>query len=89
MDEHIGKHGYEHFKIESTRAFETIFRIRYNIIGTPKISVVIPNKDHAEDLRRCVSSILEKSTYDNYEIVVVENNSATAQIPEYYSQLLG
>ena len=44
--EHLGKHGYEHFKIESTRAFETIFRIRYNIIGTPKISIVIPNKDH-------------------------------------------
>ena len=87
--EHLGKHGYEHFKIESTRAFETIFRIRYNIIGTPKISVVIPNKDHVEDLRRCVSSILEKSTYDNYEIIVVENNSATAEIREYYSQLLG
>ena len=87
--EHLRKHGYEHFKIESTRAFETIFRIRYNIIGTPKISVVIPNKDHVEDLRRCVSSILEKSTYDNYEIVIVENNSTTKEIREYYSQLLG
>lgn len=87
--EHLRKHGYEHFKIESTRAFETIFRIRYNIAGTPKISIVIANKDHADDLRRCVTSILEKSTYDNYEIVIVENNSTTKGIQEYYSQLLG
>lgn len=86
--EHLRKHGFEHFKIESTRAFETIFRIRYQIIGTPKISIVIANKDHAEDLRRCVTSILEKSTYDNYEIVIVENNSTTAQIRDYYTELL-
>ena len=87
--EHLRKHGYEHFKIESTRAFETIFRIRYQIIGTPKITIVIPNRDHVDDLRRCISSIREKSTYDNYEIVIVENNSTTDEIKGYYSELLG
>ena len=87
--EHLRKHGYDHFKIESTRAFETIFRIRYQIIGSPKISIVIANKDHADDLRRCVSSIREKSTYDNYEIIIVENNSTSGEIREYYSGLLG
>lgn len=87
--EHLRKHGFTHFRIESTRAFETIFRIRYQILGTPKISIIIANRDHAEDLRRCVSSILEKSTYDNYEIIVVENNSSTQEIKEYYSQLSG
>ncbi len=87
--EHLRKHGYEHFKIESTRAFETIFRIRYQIIGTPKISIVIANKDHVEDLRRCVTSILNKSTYDNYEIIIVENNSTSEETAEYYSRLLG
>ena len=87
--EHLRGHGYKHFKIESTRAFETIFRIRYQIMGTPRISVIIANKDHTEDLRRCVSSVLEKSTYDNYEIIIVENNSSTEEIKEYYSRLLG
>jgi len=87
--EHLRKHGFEHFKIESTRAFETIFRIRYQIIGTPKISIVIANKDHVEDLRRCVDSVREKSTYDNYEIIIVENNSTTDEIREYYGSLLG
>lgn len=86
--EHLRKHGFDHFQIISTRAFETIFRIRYQIIGTPKISIVIANKDHVEDLQRCVNSILEKSTYDNYEIVIVENNSTTKEIKEYYTKLL-
>lgn len=87
--EHLRKHGFEHFKIESTRAFETIFRIRYQIAGTPKISIIIANKDHPEDLKRCVSSVMEKSTYDNYEIIIVENNSTGREIREYYGSLLG
>ena len=86
--EHLKKHGYDHFQITSTRAFETIFRIRYEILGMPKISIVIANKDHVADLNRCVSSILEKSTYDNYEIIIVENNSETKEIKDYYSKLL-
>lgn len=87
--EHLRKHGFEHFQITSTKAFETIFRIRYEIMGTPKISIVIANKDHREDLERCISSIINKSTYDNYEIIIVENNSETAEIKAYYDKLLG
>lgn len=85
--EHLRAHGMEHFVITSTRACETIFRIRYQIQGNPKISIVIPNKDHTFDLRRCVSSILEKSTYGNYEIIIVENNSETEEIWELYRKL--
>ena len=85
--DHLRKHGFEHFTITSTRAFETIFKITYEIIGDPKISIIIPNKDHVEGLRRCVTSIIEKSTYDNYEIVIVENNSETKEIFSYYEEL--
>ena len=38
--DHLRKHGFEHFKITSTRAFETIFKISYQIIGNPKISKI-------------------------------------------------
>ena len=85
--DHLRRHGYEHFKISSTRAFETIFKIRYEIIGTPLISIIIPNKDHIDDLKRCIDSILEKSTYDNFEIVVVENNSKEEKTFAYYRQI--
>ena len=85
--DHLKRHGYDHFQITSTRAFETIFKIRYQIMGDPKISIVIANKDHVEDLKRCITSIMEKSTYENYEIIVVENNSTSQEIFDYYKQL--
>lgn len=85
--DHLRTHGYKDFKITSTRAFETIFKIRYRINGTPLVSIVIPNKDHYDDLKRCVESILEKSTYTNYEIVIAENNSQEERTFELYEDL--
>lgn len=85
--DHLRRHGFEHFQITSTRAFETIFKIRYQIIGNPLISIIIANKDHVEDLKRCVSSIFEKSTYDNFEIIIVENGSTEKSIFDYYEEL--
>ncbi len=85
--DHLRSCGMEHFEITSTRAFETIFRIQYQLTGYPKVSIVIANKDHAADLSRCVSSILDRSTYENYEIIVVENNSASEEIREYYEEI--
>ena len=87
--DHLRTHGFDNFKITSTRAFETIFKIRYEIIGNPKISIVIANKDHAVDLKRCISSIYEKSTYENWEIIVVENNSTEDSTWDYYKELTG
>ena len=34
-----------------------------------KISIIIPNRDHAADIKKCVQSVIERSSYDNYEIV--------------------
>ena len=85
--DHLRRQGWENFEITSTKAFETIFRIKYESLGNPKISIIIPNKDHLDDLKRCITSITEKSTYDNYEIIVVENNSVTDEIFAYYEEL--
>ena len=79
--------GYKNFEIESTRAFATIFRIKYELTSHPLVSIIIPNKDHVDDLSRCVESIINLSTYDNYEIVIVENNSETAEIRTYYEEI--
>lgn len=85
--DHLRNKGFENFEITSTKAFETIFRIRYELKDNSKITIVIPNKDHLGDLKRCITSILEMSSYDNYEIIVVENNSSTEEIFEYYEEL--
>ncbi len=85
--DHLSSKGFENFTISSTRAFETIFRIDYELVGHPKISIIIANKDHKDDLSRCIDSILSRSTYDNYEIVIVDNNSTTKEIEEYYRSI--
>ena len=84
---HLREKGEENFEILSTKAFETIFQIKYEIKGNPRVSIVIPNKDHLADLERCITSILEKSSYENYEIIVVENNSVTDEIFDYYKKI--
>ena len=85
--DYLRNQGYDYFEISSTRAFETIFRIKYPILSDDKISIIIPNKDHKEDLQRCITSIVERSTYQNYEIIVVENNSKDPSIFAYYKEL--
>lgn len=55
----------------------------------PLISVLIPNKDHIEDLKKCIDSLVEKSDYRNFEIVVIENNSTEERTFAYYEELAG
>ena len=72
----------------SEGCIEGIYRVDYKVKGEPKVSIVIPNKDGKDILKVCIESVLEKSTYKNYEIVVVENNSETEEIYEYYKEII-
>lgn len=63
------------------------YRVKYTIKNNPKVSILIPNKDHKEDLKLCIHSILSISTYKNYEIIIIENNSTTQEIEDYYKEL--
>jgi GT2 family glycosyltransferase len=83
----LEKAGFHDFELESTRAFETIFRIKYALEREAKISILIPNCNHEKDLRRCINSILQRSTYENFEILVIENNSTEDSIFAYYKEL--
>jgi len=63
------------------------FNVIYDIIGNPSISIVIPNKDNITNLKFCVDSIIYRSTYSNYEIVIVENNSKKEETFAFYHEL--
>ena len=54
--------------------------------GSPLVSILIPNKDHIEDLEKCIASI-ERNTYSNYEVIVIENNSTEDETFKYYEKL--
>lgn len=74
---------YEDAKIPNT------YHVRYTFdpADEPLVSIVIPNKDGVELLGPCVDSILQKSTYSNYEIVIVENNSTEQETFDLYERL--
>lgn len=73
--------------VESSKAFPTIYRIKYELKETPKVSIIIPNKNHCEDLKRCIRSIKRLTTYSNYEIIIVDNQSNEEDLVEFYDQL--
>lgn len=64
-----------------------MYHVTYAVTGNPLVSIIIPNKDHAGDLRTCINSIQKKSTYKNYEFIIVENNSTEKETFEYYKEL--
>ena len=63
------------------------YKIDYEIKENPLISIIIPNHNHKKDLETCINSIREKSTYTNYEILIVENHSTEEDLFEYYKEL--
>ena len=67
--------------------FLGLYRTRFIRDHDPLISIIIPNKDHIDDLKRCMDSIDKKSTYQNYEYIIVENNSTDDKTFAYYKEL--
>ena len=73
-----------------------VYRVRYDLpvagtthpIDDPIVSIVIPSKDHVDVLGACITSIVERSTFFQFEIIVVENNSVDPETFEYYQRLL-
>lgn len=67
-----------------TRGF---YRTKYKLTEKPLISVIVPNKDHGEDLERCIRSVIEKSNYHNLEILIAENGSVKEETFQVYDRL--
>ncbi len=63
------------------------YKIDYKVIGNPKVTILIPNKDETKTLKKCINSILKLTTYKNYEIVIIENNSKEEKTFDYYKEI--
>lgn len=62
------------------------YRTRYTVQGRPSVCVIIPSKDHTDDLRRCLNSLYANAGYDNFSVLVVENNSTQAETFAFYQE---
>lgn len=82
------KENYEG-KIEAIGCPEVpgVYKLEYKFDVLPKVSIVIPNKDNIKILDRALKSIIKLTTYKNYEIIIVENNSTEKSTFNYYSKI--
>ena len=63
------------------------YRVKYPVQGKPLVSVIIPNKDEKETLQTCMEMLNSNTSYQNFEIIIIENNSTTDEIFRYYKEL--
>lgn len=73
--------------VESSKINPVIYRISYALQRTPLVSIVILNRDNFQNISRCVASILSKTTYNNYEIVMLDYGSTDENVLNYYKML--
>ena len=64
-----------------------LYRVKYILDKEPMVSILIPNKDHVEDLNRCIQSLYDVSNYTNFEIIVIENGSKEEKTFSYYKSI--
>lgn len=63
------------------------FRVMYSLHKEPKVTIIIPTKDNKELLHRCITSIKNKTSYKNYEIIIIDNNSTKEETLSYLKSL--
>lgn len=85
LDAHLKRIGLEGRATDAR--IPSTYKIEYEIKGEPRVSILIPNKDHIDDLAKCIDTVEKISTYKNYEIIVIENNSTEQKTFNYYRLL--
>lgn len=85
LEDYLQRRGMDGEVVEGI--YDGSWRVRYEIKGNPKVSIVIPFKDKVELLKKAVPSILEKTKYNNYEIVLVDNQSKEEKTFKYLGEI--
>ena len=85
IKEHLKRQG-QVGEVTHTKDFG-FYKVTYPVKDNPLVSIIIPNKDQSEMLKMCIDSIYELSTYTNFEILIIENNSTEDKTFAYYEEL--
>ena len=81
ISEHLVRRGYLASKVEASLPGR--YRVTYGHPDKPLVSIIIPTKDQLPMLLRCVTSLLEKTRYPNFEVIIVDNNSETQEARDW------
>lgn len=86
VEAHLNRIGKK-ANVEESQDVPGAYKINYEIVGNPNVTIIIPNKDNIKLLKRCINSILKLTTYKNYEIFIIENNSIKNTTFKYYKKI--
>jgi GT2 family glycosyltransferase/2-polyprenyl-3-methyl-5-hydroxy-6-metoxy-1,4-benzoquinol methylase/glycosyltransferase involved in cell wall biosynthesis len=87
LQESLERRGYEGEVLDGP--FTGHYRIRYRLRERPRVSIVVPTRDRLDLVAPCVESIRERTSYDNYELVIVDNDSHEPETREYLDRFDG
>ena len=83
LQEDVKARGYT-AEVVTSRYIKDYWVVNYIANGNPKVSIVIPTKNQFKVVKRCIDSIFEKTTYNNYEIVLVDTGSKDVEVLDWY-----
>lgn len=86
IQDHLKRQGLN-AKVTHGGDIKGVYEVEYEVNGEPSVSIIIPNKDSVKLLKKCINSILKLTTYNNYEIIIVENNSVRKSTFKYYKKI--
>ena len=87
IQHHLERLGIE-AKVEMReKPYWGLYHVKYDTCDDPLVSIIIPNYEHADVLKKCIDSLFEVNTYQNIEIIIIENNSKEQKTFDYYASL--
>lgn len=83
LDRTLGKGIANANETENLYVYDVTYKLQQDVL----ISIIIPTRDHAKDLKTAIDSIVSKSSYHNYEIIILNNNSQEKETYQYFEKL--
>ncbi|MFD0716758.1 glycosyltransferase [Paenibacillus sp. GCM10027626] len=74
--------------VESIEGLANVYLVRYQPVSNPKISIIIPTRNMTRILSDCLDSIFGKTSYNNFEVIIIDNGSDDSAIFDLYKHWL-
>ena len=87
VQDHLARVGVDAKVTLLGKPYYGLNHVEYATPGDPLVSIVIPNYENMKVLKRCVDSLYDINEYQNFELIIVENNSTSDEIFKYYDEL--
>lgn len=87
LQDDLSARGYKNAVVEQDKKYKGYWNVAYPVANNPLISIVIPSKNQYKIVKRCINSIYKKTTYNNFEIILVDTGSNDKKVWGWYKKL--